>query len=71
MNRDKMNTDLERHEPRTELRSTEAPIYLPPAGDSLEAWRDLPYKRDSWIELLAYWVIELRWRRSFWTGRRR
>jgi len=54
-----------------ELQSRQAPIYLPPAGDSLEAWRDLPYKRESWIELLTYWVNELRWRRGYWTKSRR
>ncbi len=66
-----MHTDIDQHKPGMELKSKEAPIYLPPAGDSLEAWRDLPYKRDTWIELLTYWVNELRWRRSFWGKRQR
>jgi hypothetical protein len=66
-----MHTELDQHKSSTDLRSRERPIYLPPAGDSLEAWRDLPYKRDSWVEILTYWVNELRWRRSFWGHRRR
>ena len=64
-----MHAEIDQH--RTELRSEDAPIYLPPAGDSLDAWRDLPYKRETWIEILTYWVNELRWRKSFWGNDRR
>ena len=64
-----MHAEIDQH--RTELRSEDAPIYLPPAGDSLEAWRDLPYKRESWMEVLTYWVNELRWRKSYWGNNRR
>lgn len=71
MKRYMMRTELEHHEPKIGLRSKEAPIYLPPAGDNLEAWRDLPYTRGSWVELLMYWVHEMRWRRSFWMNHRR
>jgi hypothetical protein len=66
-----MHTDIDKNEPTTELRSEEAPIYLPPAGDNLEAWRDLPYSEVSWLALLSYWVNELRWRRSHWAKTRR
>ena len=64
-----MHADIDQH--NMELRSKEAPIYLPPAGESLEAWRDLPYKRETWLEVLAYWVNELRWRKSYWGNSRR
>jgi hypothetical protein len=64
-----MHAEIDQH--RTDLRSEDAQIYLPPAGDSLDAWRDLPYKRETWIEILAYWVNELRWRKSFWGNNRR
>lgn len=64
-----MHAEIDQH--RTELRSEDAQIYLPPAGDSLDAWRDLPYKRETWIEILTYWVNELRWRKSFWGNNRR
>jgi hypothetical protein len=66
-----MHAEIDQHKPETELRSKDAPIYLPPAGDSLEAWRDLPYRRDSWVGLLTYWVNELHWRKSFWGNQRR
>ena len=64
-----MHAEIDQH--RTEIRSEDAPIYLPPAGDNLEAWRDLPYKRESWMEVLTYWVNELRWRKSYWGNNRR
>jgi hypothetical protein len=71
MERIRMHTNLEKHQPGAELKTDEAPIYLPPVGDSLESWRDLPYKRESWVELLTYWVNELHWRRSFWNDSQR
>ncbi len=58
-----MHAELDQR--RTAFDPKEAPIYLPP-GDSLEAWRDLPYKQDSWVDVLTYWVNELRWRKSYW-----
>ncbi len=59
-----MHAELDQQ--KTDLHQEDAPIYLPPAGDNLQAWRDHPYQRDTLIEVLTYWVTELRWRRSFW-----
>lgn len=64
-----MHAEIDQSE--MDIKSEESPIFLPPAGDNLEAWRDVPYKQESWIGLLTYWVKELRWRKSFWGGRRR
>jgi hypothetical protein len=58
-----MHAELDQR--KTELQSSETPIYLPP-GDSLEAWRKLPYKRGSWMKVLTYWVNEMRWRKAYW-----
>jgi len=68
MSTDRLHPDLQRKapdanvDPRTSLEET--PIYLP-----LEPLLDPPLTPEgdaSWLEIIRYWVNELRWRRKHW-----
>ncbi len=68
MSTDRLHPDLQRKAPDADLdpRTTPAEtlIYLP-----VEPFFDPPWtpKRDaSWLEIIRYWVDELRWRRKHW-----